>query len=190
MTAVIPASDLTTAATVSITVVTAGPGGGTSGSQTFTVNPPPTVQFTTGAETIDETAGTVQYPGHTHGRRRAHRLHLRLRIQGTLGLAFDAAGNLFVANASDGTVSKVTPGGTVSTFASGFTDPMALACDAAGNLYVANNIFNGRDKNLSTISEVTPAGVVSTFATGSPNPKAWPSTWRATSTSQTPSDKR
>jgi Right handed beta helix region len=43
LTAVIPASDLTTAGAESITVVTAGPGGGTSAAQTFTVNvaPPP-----------------------------------------------------------------------------------------------------------------------------------------------------
>jgi hypothetical protein len=40
LTAVIPAADLTTAGSELITVVTAGPGGGTSGPQTFTVNNP------------------------------------------------------------------------------------------------------------------------------------------------------
>ena len=54
------------------------------------------------------------------------------------GLAFDAAGNLYVANGGNGTVSEVTSAGTVSTFASGFAQPCGLAFDAAGNLYVAN----------------------------------------------------
>ena len=80
-------------------------------------------------------------------------------------LAFDAAGNLYVANESNGTVSEVTPAGQASTFASGFSSPDGLAFDAAGNLYVAN-WGNG------TVSEVTPAGVVSTFASGFSSPTA------------------
>ena len=55
------------------------------------------------------------------------------------GLAFDAAGNLYVANYGNNTISKVTPAGAVSTFvSSGLDDPDGLAFDAAGNLYVAN----------------------------------------------------
>ena len=57
------------------------------------------------------------------------------------GLAFDAAGNLYVANSGNTTVlkktvSEVTPAGVVSTFATGFDEPDGLAFDAAGNLYV------------------------------------------------------
>ena len=59
-------------------------------------------------------------------------------------------------------VSKVTPTGAVSAFASGFSFPFGLAFDAAGNLYVASN--------NNTVSKVTPAGVVSTFASGFNNP--------------------
>jgi len=77
------------------------------------------------------------------------------------GLAFDANGNLYVANS--GLVSLVTPTGLVSTFAGGFDNPLGLAFDVNGNLYVANS-GNG------TISTVTPAGVVSTFASGFNNP--------------------
>jgi hypothetical protein len=80
------------------------------------------------------------------------------------GLAFDASGNLYVANDTVvGTVSKVTPGGVVSTFATGFSAPKGLAFDASGNLYVGNY-------NNTTVNKVTPAGVVSTFATGFINP--------------------
>ena len=45
LTAVIPASDLTSAGTFNITVSNPTPGGGTSNAQTFTVNPVPTYQF-------------------------------------------------------------------------------------------------------------------------------------------------
>ena len=79
------------------------------------------------------------------------------------GLAFDTSGNLYVANADNNTVSRVTPGGDVSTFASGFSRPVGLAFDTNGNLYVANII-------LGTVSKVTPAGSVSEFASGFFNP--------------------
>jgi len=72
------------------------------------------------------------------------------------GLAFDTAGNLYIANWRIGTVSEVTPAGIVSTFSSAFNSPTALAFDAAGNLYVADS--------SGAVSKVTPAGVVSTFA--------------------------
>ncbi|MGE3817822.1 MAG: FG-GAP-like repeat-containing protein [Isosphaeraceae bacterium] len=71
-------------------------------------------------------------------------------------LAFDAAGNLYIANRAANNIRKVTPTGVVSTFASGLNGPAALAFDAAGNLYVANAANN-------TVSKVTPAGVVSTI---------------------------
>ncbi len=45
------------------------------------------------------------------------------------GLAFDSAGNLYVANTDAGTVNAVTPAGVVSTFATGFNNPYGLAFD-------------------------------------------------------------
>ena len=73
------------------------------------------------------------------------------------GLAFDAGGNLYVANEGNNTISKVTPAGVVSPFvSSGLDEPTGLAFDAGGNLYVANEGNN-------TISKVTPARVVSAF---------------------------
>jgi sugar lactone lactonase YvrE len=77
-------------------------------------------------------------------------------------LAFDAAGNLYVTNRSSAnSVSKVTPGGTVSTFSGGFDKPSGLAFDAAGNLYVSSS-------NTRTIDEIKPDGteVSPTFVSG------------------------
>ena len=80
------------------------------------------------------------------------------------GLAFDSAGNLYIANAANSTISKVTPTGSVSTFvSSGLNLPGGLAFDSSGNLYVAN-------ANANSVSKVTPAGVVSTFASGLHDP--------------------
>ena len=74
-------------------------------------------------------------------------------LNGPEGLAFDAAGNLYVANWGDSTISKVTPAGVVSTFvSSGVNGPYGPVFDAAGNLYVANY-------GNSTISEITPSSV-------------------------------
>src|SRR5439155_871834 len=63
------------------------------------------------------------------------------------GLAFDAAGNLYVANYGDNTIEKFTPGGVGSVFAStGLSSPIGLAFDAAGNLYAANSGDNTIEK--------------------------------------------
>jgi hypothetical protein len=71
---------------------------------------------------------------------------------GYAALAFDAAGYLYVANYSGGTVLRVTPGGGSSTtYVSGLSSPSALAFDAAGYLYVASNA-NG------TVLRVPPGG--------------------------------
>ena len=50
------------------------------------------------------------------------------------GLAFDRAGNLFVA-AVGGDIYKFTPTGVRTTFASGLASPFALAFDSMGNLF-------------------------------------------------------
>jgi len=77
-------------------------------------------------------------------------------------MVFDATGNLYTTNRNGNTVSKITPSGTISTFASGtaslLNKPIGLAIDPSGNLYVAN-------ENDATITKLTPAGAASTFAT-------------------------
>ncbi len=73
------------------------------------------------------------------------------------GLAFDASGNLYTASQSGGTVTKITPAGAVSTFASGLSSPYGVTFDNSGNLYVPSN---------GAIIKITPAGTQTTFASG------------------------
>ena len=80
------------------------------------------------------------------------------------GIAIDASGNIYVANAGNGTVVKVTPGGAITTFASGFQNPQGLAINASGDLFVAN--ASDSTGNDGSVQEVTPngnTGKVSTF---------------------------
>jgi len=78
------------------------------------------------------------------------------------GIAFDAAGNLYVADLGNHRIRKITPEGMVSTFADdlpgdpmGLYHPSGIAIDVAGNLYVTSD---------SRILKITPAGEVSIFA--------------------------
>jgi hypothetical protein len=77
-------------------------------------------------------------------------------LNGPLGLAFDSAGNLFVASFG-GTILKFTPGGSRSTFAIGLNDPEGLAFDSAGNLFVSDG---------GSILEFSPNGALTIFASG------------------------
>ncbi len=163
---VLPAADLVTAGKDTFYIVPADPNVGVefSGPQTLTISPASQVQFTTGTETINAAAGTFSIPVTLSGNPGATISTFASNLNSPNGVAFDAAGNLYVTNyknnnAGAGTVSKVTPAGVVTTFASGFSNPDRLAFDAAGNLYVSNGSAN-------TVSEVTPGGVVSTFASG------------------------
>ncbi len=91
------------------------------------------------------------------------------------GVAVDAAGNVYIADAGNNRIRKMTPGGVVSTFAgtgtagsangagnvAQFSSPGGVAVDAAGNVYVADN-------NNHSIRKITSGGVVSTLAGSSP----------------------
>lgn len=77
--------------------------------------------------------------------------------------ALDAApGDIYEADAGSGNIYRITPGGTKTLFASGFSSPEAVAFDALGNLFVA-------ESNTGTIYKVPPNGTKTTFATGLSN---------------------
>jgi len=85
------------------------------------------------------------------------------------GLAFDGAGNLFVADALDKTIYKFAPNGTRSVFVclSAFTPdsgPAGLAFDRFGNLFVSTQ-SGCPAAEPDSILKFTPDGVGSTFAT-------------------------
>ncbi len=91
------------------------------------------------------------------------------------GIAMDSNGNVFVADASNYAVRKITPVGAVSTFAGnrdfGFTDgvgtearfnnPKGVALDSSGNVFVADTGNHG-------VRRISPSGVVSTLAGDGP----------------------
>jgi DNA-binding beta-propeller fold protein YncE len=69
------------------------------------------------------------------------------------GLAFDRAGNLYVANFDGNTVEEFSPTGEdLGVFAStGLAGPLGMMFDRDGNLYVAN-------RGTDTIEKFSPTG--------------------------------
>lgn len=91
---------------------------------------------------------------------------------GTLGIATDSAGNVFVADEGNCTIRKITPDGEVTTLAgkagmpgdedgigdqARFRRPASLCVHVDGDLYVVDRI-------AETVRRITPQGAVSTLA--------------------------
>jgi serine/threonine-protein kinase len=86
-------------------------------------------------------------------------------------MVLDAVGNIYVSDAINNQIRKITPDSVVTTFAGSgapgsadgnaatatFNKPVGMAMDAAGNIYVGESYNN-------KIRKITPDGVVSTFA--------------------------
>jgi len=116
--------------------------------------------------TVSTLAGKAGQPGKADG------TDSSARFRNPWGVAVDSAGNVIVADMSNDTIRKITPGGETITLAgqagmSGsadgfannarFNDPFAVAVDGAGNIYVS-------DSGNDTIRKINPEGTVITLA--------------------------
>ena len=100
------------------------------------------------------------------------------RLFNPMGLALDAAGNLYIADSANNRVRMVSPQGIISTVAGTGTagssgdganataatlrNPEDVAVDSAGNLYIA-------DSGNTRVRKVDSKGIITTFAGGSDN---------------------
>jgi|SRR6476661_1529599 len=118
------------------------------------------------AGVVSTLAGQWGQPGSADG------VGAAARFESPTGVAVDGAGTVYVADAGNSTIRRITPDGRVRTWAGqanqpGFTDgpgtsarfsaPVGLAVDAAGTVYVA-------DQGNHRIRRISPAGFVTTLA--------------------------
>jgi sugar lactone lactonase YvrE len=125
-----------------------------------------TIRKITPAGVVTTLAGKTEEPGSSDG------TGADASFSNPIGVAVDSNGNVYVADAGNATIRKITPAGAVTTLAGAagqtgsadgpgadarFNYPEGVAVDSSGNVYVA-------DTYDSTIRKITPAGEVTTLA--------------------------
>jgi sugar lactone lactonase YvrE len=125
-----------------------------------------TIRKVTAAGVVTTLAGTAGMAGSADGTGAAARFTM------PSGVAVDSAGNVYITDAFNSTIRKVTATGAVTTLAgtaglfgsadgtgvaARFNNPAGVAVDSAGNVYVAD-LFN------HAIRKITAGGVVTTLA--------------------------
>lgn len=88
-------------------------------------------------------------------------------------LAMDSSDNLYIADAGNSTIRRVSPAGTVTTLAgaapAGVTYGAYQTTDVAGNVYVS--VSTGNNASTYGIQRIAPAGVATTIAIGLTGPQ-------------------
>ncbi|MFJ5483650.1 NHL repeat-containing protein [Pectobacterium actinidiae] len=100
-------------------------------------------------------------PGQAETSQKSTRIHDGL--SSPVGMAYDAGGNLYVANWSAGTVLRFAGDGQRSVFAEELRGPSGLAISSAGDIYVASY-------SEDLVWRFTPAGERSVFVKGLATP--------------------
>ena len=125
--------------------------------------------------TVSTLAGSADSGGNIDGKGKA------ARFSGLRGITVDAVGNLYVCDAINHNIRKISNEGMVSTLvgsiklsgqlddvtpADRLLDPVGIVVDPFGNLYVSDAIYQ-------SIRKITPTGEISTFVGNTVTPK-WP----------------